>query len=81
VVHEDGTGRVQSVRRDLNPEFYDLVLAFAQRTGVPILLNTSLNVMGKPIVHSLEDALGMFFTTGLDALVVEDVVIEKECNR
>jgi carbamoyltransferase len=37
--------------------------------------------MGKPIVHSLEDALGMFFTTGLDALVVEDVVIEKECNR
>jgi carbamoyltransferase len=77
VVHEDGTGRVQSVRREWNPRYYDLIAAFARRTGVPMVLNTSLNVMGRPIVHSLEDAVGMFFTTGLDALVVEDYVIEK----
>jgi carbamoyltransferase len=76
-VHEDGTGRVQSVRREWNPRYYDLIAAFARRTGVPMVLNTSLNVMGRPIVHSLEDAVGMFFTTGLDALVVEDYVIEK----
>jgi carbamoyltransferase len=42
-----------------------------------LLLNTSLNVMGKPIVHSLEDCLGVFFTTGIDVLVVDDVLIEK----
>ena len=78
VVHADGTGRVQSVRRELNARYYDLIAAFARRTGVPIVLNTSLNVMGKPIVHSVEDALGMFFTSGLDALVIEDYVIEKE---
>ena len=78
VVHADGTGRVQSVRREWNARYYDLIAAFARHTGVPIVLNTSLNVMGKPIVHSVEDALGMFFTSGLDALVIEDYVIEKE---
>jgi carbamoyltransferase len=77
VVHEDGTGRVQSVRRDWNERYHGLIAAFARRTGVPMVLNTSLNVMGKPIVHSVEDALGMFFTSGLDALIIEDYVIEK----
>jgi carbamoyltransferase len=47
---------------------------------VPLLLNTSLNVMGRPIVHSVEDALGVFFTTGLDALVVEDLVLRKDVS-
>ncbi len=77
VVHVDGTGRVQSVRRAWNPVFYDLIRAFLDRTGVPLLLNTSLNVMGRPITHSLEDALGLFWTSGLDALVVEDVILRK----
>ena len=77
VVHVDGTGRLQSVRREWNERFYDLLRAFHERTGVPLLLNTSFNVIGKPILHSVEDALGVFFTTGLDALVVEDYLIEK----
>lgn len=77
VVHVDGTGRLQSVRREWNPRYYDLISAFHKLTNVPLILNTSLNVMGKPIVHSLEDALGLFFTAGLDALVVEDYLIEK----
>jgi carbamoyltransferase len=77
VVHVDGTGRLQSVRSDWSPLFYDLIHAFFRKTGVPLVLNTSLNVMGKPIVHSLEDALGLFFTTGLDALVVDDVLLKK----
>ena len=77
VVHVNGTGRVQSVRREWNPRFHDLISAFHRTTGIPILLNTSFNIMGKPIINSLEDAIGLFFTTGLDALVVEDYLIEK----
>jgi carbamoyltransferase len=77
VVHADGTGRLQSVRRDWNPRFHDLIEAFRALTGIPLLLNTSLNVMGKPIAHSLEDCLGVFLTTGIDALVVDDILVEK----
>jgi carbamoyltransferase len=76
VVHADGTGRLQSVRREWNPSFHRLLDAFFELTGVPLVLNTSLNVMGRPIAHSLEDALGLLFSTGLDALVVGDVLIE-----
>jgi carbamoyltransferase len=77
VVHIDGTGRLQSVRRQSNPRFHALIEAFAVRTGVPVLLNTSCNRMQRPIVHSIEDAIGLFFTSGLDVLVLNDVVIEK----
>jgi carbamoyltransferase len=76
-VHEDATGRLQTVREDWNPRFYRLIEAFHRRTGVPVLLNTSFNVMGKPIVHSVEDALAVFYSTGLDDLVIEDRLIEK----
>jgi carbamoyltransferase len=78
VVHEDGTGRLQSVTEDRNPRYHALISAFARRTGVPVLLNTSFNVMGKPILHTAEDAVLMFYTTGLDALVVEDWLLTKE---
>jgi carbamoyltransferase len=72
VVHRDGTGRLQSVTRADNPRFHALLTEFCAKTGVPLLLNTSLNVMGKPIVHSVEDAIAIFATTGLDALFIED---------
>jgi carbamoyltransferase len=77
VVHEDGTGRAQSVTAERNPRFHELITAFHLLTEVPILLNTSFNVMGKPIIHSIEDALAVFFTSGLDALVIDDYLIEK----
>ncbi len=77
VVHVDNTGRLQSVTRDRNEKFYDLISAFYQLTGVPIVLNTSFNVMGKPIVHSIEDAVSVFLTSGLDALVIEDYIFCK----
>jgi carbamoyltransferase len=77
IVHVNRTGRLQTVRREWNPRFYDLIRAFYELTGVPMLLNTSFNIMGKPIIHSLEDAVGLFYTTGLDALVIEDYLIEK----
>ena len=77
VVHVDGTGRLQTVKREWNAPFYDLIAAFYRITGVPILLNTSFNVMGKPIIHSAEDALAVFFTSGLDLLVIGDLLLDK----
>lgn len=77
VVHVDGTGRLQSVKRDWNESFYDLIKAFYEITGVPVLLNTSFNVMGKPIVHSVEDAVSVFFMSGLDLLVLDGQVFTK----
>ncbi len=77
VVHADGSGRLQSVRREWNPRFHELISAFRALTGIPILLNTSLNIMGKPIVHSIEDCLGVFLTTGIEVLVVDNILVEK----
>jgi carbamoyltransferase len=78
VVHANHTGRLQTVKKEWNPSYYKLIKAFYDITGVPLVLNTSLNIMGKPIIHSLEDAIGMFYTTGLDVLVVNDYIIEKD---
>lgn len=78
VVHADGTGRLQSVTPERNPAYAALIAAFAEITGVPILLNTSFNVMGKPILHTAEDAILMFYTTRLDAIVVEDWLLTKK---
>lgn len=77
VVHADGTGRVQTVCAQQNAWLFDLVMAFAGQTGVPVILNTSLNIMGKPIVHSVEDTIAVLMTTGLDAVLLEDYLIEK----
>jgi len=77
VVHVDQTARLQTVKQEWNPRFHALVESFHGLTGVPALLNTSFNVMGKPIVHSVEDALATFYTSGLGALVIGDILIEK----
>jgi carbamoyltransferase len=77
VVHADGSGRLQTVKPAWNPRFHQLISAFHQLTGVPLLLNTSFNVMGKPIVHSVEDAVAVLMTTGLDALVIDDWLFAK----
>jgi carbamoyltransferase len=77
VVHVDGTGRLQTVKFEWNAAYYRLIQAFHGISGVPMLLNTSLNVMGKPIVHSLEDVLAVFLTSGIDALVIEDEILVK----
>jgi len=77
VVHVDGTGRLQSVRREWNERFHRLVQRFYELTDVPIVLNTSFNVMGKPIAHSVHDVLAVFYTSGLDAVFIEDLMIVK----
>ena len=78
VVHVDGTGRVQTVTREANGAYYDLVTAFADRTGVPILLNTSLNVMGEPIVETPEEALWCLLLTDMDACIFRRAVAVKD---
>jgi carbamoyltransferase len=77
VCHADHTARVQTVRRDSNPRYYDLLKAFGARTGVPVLVNTSFNVRGEPMVCSPKDALDAFFSTPLDALVIGNFLVEK----
>ncbi|HEY9280759.1 MAG TPA: carbamoyltransferase C-terminal domain-containing protein [Eoetvoesiella sp.] len=77
VRHIDGTARVQTVSRNQNPLLYDLLQAFEQRTGVPVLVNTSFNTRGEPIVCSPRDALECFWTSPLNALVIGSFLVEK----
>jgi carbamoyltransferase len=77
VVHVDGSGRLQSVERQHNPRFYDLIKEFEGLTGVPIVLNTSFNLNGEPIVCTPSDAIRTFFSCGLDALIIGDCLVRK----
>lgn len=78
VTHEDGTGRLQTVKREWNPLYYDLIKNFGDATGVPVLLNTSFNLKGEPIVTTPENAMNTFMRSGLDFLVLGHYVIEKD---
>jgi carbamoyltransferase len=77
IVHVDGTARVQTVRQDQNERLYTLLKEFEAITGVPVLLNTSLNVKGEPIVETPADALACFLGTGIDYLALHDMLIAK----
>ena len=77
VVHVDGTGRLQTVDADSSPRYHALIRAFAQRTGVPIVLNTSFNLNGEPVVCSPDDAIRTFDTCALDVLYLGNVRIAK----
>lgn len=77
VTHVDGTGRLQTVSRETNEHFYNLISAFKTLSNVPVLLNTSLNIMGKPIVNSVSDIAGVFATSGINVLVINNYVIYK----
>ncbi|HEX6733639.1 MAG TPA: carbamoyltransferase C-terminal domain-containing protein [Azonexus sp.] len=76
-IHVDGTARVQTVSPRWNPRFYLLLQAFQRLTGVPVLINTSFNVRGEPIVCTPRDALNAFWTTPLDALAIGSYLVEK----
>ena len=75
VTHQDGTGRVQTVTEAHNGRYYRLIRAFGERTGVPVVINTSFNVRGEPIVCTPADAYRTFVHTGIDALVIGDCVV------
>ena len=77
VTHEDGSARLQTVSRESAPLYYALISAFGEETGVPVLLNTSFNVRGEPMVLSPDDAIRCWATTGLDRLVLGPCVLVK----
>jgi len=78
VTHVDGSARLQTVNRDAHPEFYDLIARFDERTGCPVLINTSFNVRGEPIVCTPEDAYLCFMRTNMDVLVLGNQILRKE---
>jgi carbamoyltransferase len=77
VTHESGTGRLQSVRREWNPLYYRTIELFGEATGVPVLLNTSFNLRGEPIVNTPENALNTFSKSELAALYMDQYVVRK----
>jgi carbamoyltransferase len=78
VTHIDYSARVQTVHKETNPRFYELISQFERHTGCPVLINTSFNVRGEPIVCSPEDAYRCFMRTEMDCLVMENIVILKQ---
>jgi carbamoyltransferase len=78
ITHVDRSARVQTLTEEANGRFYRLVRAFEERTGCPIVLNTSFNLRGEPIVQTPEDALLCFIRSAIDCLVLEDFVIDRE---
>jgi len=77
VTHVDGSARVQTVEREGNPLFYDLIAEFDKLTGVPVIINTSFNVRGEPIVCTPSDAYRCFVETGMDFLVMGSFLLDK----
>ena len=77
VVHIDDTCRVQTVKKNINERFYDLIESFNKLTKIPVLLNTSFNVKGQPIVNTPSEALETFKSTNIDVLAIGDFVLIK----
>lgn len=77
ITHVDGSARLQTVSKNINPLYHELISKFGEKTGVPVLLNTSFNIMGEPIVESPVNAIRCFFSTGLDALAIGSYLIRK----
>jgi len=77
VVHVDGSGRLQTVDAHANPRYHRLISSFDELTGVPIVLNTSFNLNGEPIVCAPEDAVRTFYSCGLDELYLGNIRITK----
>jgi len=76
-VNHKGTGRLQTIRDVWNPRYYQIVKKFGESTGTPVLLNTSFNLRGEPIVNSPSNAFNTFSKSGIDVLVLENFMIRK----
>jgi carbamoyltransferase len=77
VTHVDGSARLQTVTREQHPTFYDLLAEFDRQTGCPVLINTSFNVRGEPIVCTPQDAYLCFMRTHMDVLVLGNQILRK----
>jgi carbamoyltransferase len=80
VTHVDGSGRLQAVRRATNPLYYDLIKEFGKASGIPMLVNTSFNIRGEPVVCSPKDAYRCMMGTGIDCLFIGDFLVRREDN-
>lgn len=78
ITHVDGTGRLQTVNKNTNPRYYRLIQRFGEATGVPVVLNTSFNLKGEPIVNTPEEAFSTFTRSGMDVLVLDHCIIRKD---
>ncbi|PIP65555.1 hypothetical protein COW95_01160 [Candidatus Peregrinibacteria bacterium CG22_combo_CG10-13_8_21_14_all_49_11] len=78
VTHVDGSARIQTINQEQNPKYYKLIQAFEQKTGCPVIINTSFNVRGEPIVESPKDALNCFLHTQMDYLVMGNCLLDKQ---
>ena len=78
VTHVDGTSRLQTVSKEINSLYYDLINEFYKITGVPVVINTSMNVRGEPIVNTIEQAYNMIIKTDMDYIVLGNYIIKKE---
>ena len=78
ITHVDNSARIQTISREQDALYYDLIAAFAARTGVPVLINTSMNVRGEPMVCTADDSYRCFMSTGMDALAIGPFVLLKE---
>jgi carbamoyltransferase len=78
VTHVDYSARIQTVRREVNPLYWKIIAAFKDLTGCPVVVNTSFNVRGEPIVCTLTDSYRCFMRTEMDVLVLENFVLVKE---
>jgi carbamoyltransferase len=81
VRHTDGTARIQTINEQQHKDYYDLLKAFERKTGVPVLVNTSFNTLGKPIVCTPRDAVECFWSSPFDALIIGSFIIEKEIEN
>jgi carbamoyltransferase len=79
--HEDGTARAQALKKDSHPRYYALMEEMEKLTGNGVVLNTSLNRRGEPMVCSPKDALDMFFGSDLQYLIMEDVLVAKDASK
>jgi len=77
ITHVDGSARLQTVDKKTNPLYHKLIIRLGELTGVPVVLNTSFNIQGEPVVESPTDAIRCFYSTGLDVLVIGNYVIKK----
>jgi carbamoyltransferase len=78
ITHVDGTGRLQTVFKEQSPRYYKLIERFGQATGVPVILNTSFNLKGEPIVNTPANAFNTFSKSEMDALVLGNFIVDKQ---
>ena len=81
VTHVDNSSRIQTVHKETNPKYYSLLKKFQEKTGCPVIVNTSFNVRGEPIVCTPEDAYKCFMRTEMDYLVLGDFLLDKKSQK